>query len=104
MIRVCVLYPATEGATFDEEYYFDKHYKLCQTRLAPEGMVSCQFDKGVADAAGGKPPYLAIAHLVFKTLDDFQKAMGKHGEEVGGDVKNYTNIRPIMQINEIAAG
>ena len=104
MIRVSVMYPSADGAKFDESYYFDKHFALCQSRLTPEGMVSCQFDKGVADGAGGKPPYVAIAHLVFKSLPDFQKAMGKHGKEIMGDVPNYTNIRPMTQINEIAAG
>ncbi len=104
MVRVSVMYPSSGGEAFDAAYYFDKHYALCQSRLTPEGMVSCQFDKGVADGAGGKPPYLAIAHLVFKSMDDFKSAMGKHGREIMGDVKNYTAITPITQINEIAAG
>ena len=104
MIRVSVMYPAKDGEAFDDEYYFDKHFKLCQSKLTPEGMVSCQFDKGVADGAGGKPAYLATAHLVFKSLGDFQKAMGKHGKDIMGDIPNYTKIRPITQVNEIAAG
>jgi uncharacterized protein (TIGR02118 family) len=104
MIRVNVMYPAKEGEDFDHDYYFEKHYKLCQAKLAPEGMVSCQFDKGVGDGAGGKAPYVAIAHLVFRSLGDFQNAMGKHGKEIMGDIKNYTTIRPITQINEIAVG
>lgn len=104
MIRVSVMYPAKDGATFDDSYYFDKHFKLCQSRLTPEGMVSCQFDKGVADGAGGKPPFVAVAHMVFKSVGDFQKAMGKHGKDIMGDVKNYTTIAPTVQINEIAAG
>ena len=104
MIRVSVMYPAKDGETFDANYYFDKHFKLCQSLLTPEGLVSCQFDKGVADGAGGKAPYVAIAHLVFKSVPDFQQAMGKHGKEIMGDVKNYTTIVPMTQINEIAAG
>ena len=104
MIRVSVMYPSSGDEGFDESYYFDKHYKLCQQRLAPEGMVSCQFDKGVGDGAGGKPPYVAIAHLVFKSLPEFQAAMGKHGREIMGDIPNYTKIKPLTQINEIAAG
>ena len=104
MVRVSVMYPSSGGEAFDAAYYFDKHYALCQSKLTPEGMVSCQFDKGLADGAGGNAPYVAIAHLVFMSVDEFKAAMGKHGREIMGDIKNYTTIKPITQINEIAAG
>jgi len=104
MIRLTAIYSATDGQTFDDAYYFDKHHKLCLARLKPEGMVSCQFDKGLSDASGGKPPYVAIAHLVFNSIDDFQKAMAKHGEEIMADVPNYTKIQPVLQISEIIVG
>ncbi len=104
MVRVSVMYPQTSGEAFDQAYYFDKHYNLCKSRLGPEGMVSCQFDKGVSNGGKGPAPYVAIAHLVFNSLEDFQKAMGKHGKEIMGDVPNYTKIQPQMQVNEIAAG
>ena len=103
MIRVSAIFPATEGQTFDDAHYFDKHHKLCMARLNPEGMVSCQFDKGLSDASGGKPPYVAIAHLVFNSTDDFQRAMAKHGAEIMGDVPNFTKIQPVLQISEITA-
>jgi uncharacterized protein (TIGR02118 family) len=69
--------------------------------LKPEGMVSCQFDKGLSDAAGGKPPYIAIAHVVFNSIDEFQKAMAKHGQEIMADIPNYSKLQPVMQISEI---
>ena len=104
MIRASVFYPASEGAAFNNDYYFNQHYKLCCDRLKTAGLVSAQFDKGVADGAGGKPPFLAIAHFVFNSVGDFQKAMGAHGQELMGDVPNYTKIAPVIQISEIAAG
>jgi uncharacterized protein (TIGR02118 family) len=103
MIRVSVMYPAKDGEAFDHAYYFDKHHKLCVSKLKPEGLVSCEFDKGVADGAGGKPSFTAVAHLVFNSVGDFQKAMGKHGKEILGDLPNYTTIQPTIQVNEIAA-
>ena len=67
-------------------------------------MVACQFDKGVSDIAGdNKPPYLAIAHLEFNSIDQLQKAIFKHGPELVADFPNYTKIQPVMQINEIMA-
>ncbi len=104
MIRVSVFYPSSGPENFDAGYYFTNHYKLVCDRLKPEGMVSAQFDKGLAGGDGGKPPFHAVAHLVFNSVPEFQKAMGVHGKEIMGDVANYTSIAPIIQVNEIAAG
>ena len=102
--RLTVLYPSKDGEAFDYDYYFGKHHKLVVSLLKPEGMVACQFDKGVSDIAGdNKPPYLAIAHLEFSSVDALQKAVFKHGQEIVADIANYTKIPPIMQINEIMA-
>ena len=101
MIRLTVLYPAKDGETFNYDYYFSNHHKLCVSRLKDEGLVSCEFDKGVSDPGGGKPPYLAIAYLKFSSADALQKALAKHGAEIIGDVPNYTKIEPIMQVNEV---
>jgi uncharacterized protein (TIGR02118 family) len=103
MIRLTVLYPAKDGETFNYDYYFNDHHKLVVSRWKPEGMVSCEFDKGVSDPAGGKAPYLAIAYLKFDSVDVLQKALAKHGAEIMGDVPNYTKIEPIMQVNEVMA-
>ena len=103
MHRLTVLYPAKDGETFDYNYYFGPHHKLVVARWKPEGMVSCEFDKGVSDPAGGKAPYLAIAYLKFNSGDELQKALAKHGAEIVGDIANYTKIEPIMQVNEVMA-
>ena len=103
MIRLTVLYPAKDGEAFNYDYYFNNHHKLLVSRWKPEGLVSCEFDKGVSDPAGGKAPYLAIAYLKFNSVDDLQKALAKHGAEIIGDVRNYTNIEPIMQVYEVMA-
>jgi uncharacterized protein (TIGR02118 family) len=103
MHRLTVLYPAKDGEAFNYEYYFGSHHKLVVSRLKPEGMVSCEFDKGVSDPAGDKAPYLAIAYLKFNSADALQKALAKHGPEILGDIPNYTKIEPIMQVNEVMA-
>jgi uncharacterized protein (TIGR02118 family) len=103
MIRLTVLYPAKEGETFNYDYYFNEHHKLVVSRWKSEGMVSCEFDKGLSDPAGGKAPYLAIAYLKFNSVEDLQKALAKHGAEIVGDIPNYTKIEAIMQVNEVMA-
>jgi uncharacterized protein (TIGR02118 family) len=103
MHRLTVLYPAKDGESFDCNYYFGAHHKLVVSRLKPEGLVSCEFDKGVSDPAGGKVPYLAIAYLKFNSAEELQKAFAKHGAEIVGDIPNYTKIEAIMQVNEVMA-
>ena len=48
--------------------------------------------------------YRVIAVVDFESLDAFQAAVGAHGEEIFGDVPNFTNITPVVQISDIAAG
>ena len=102
MIRITVLYPNEPGKKFDVDYYVKKHMALVRDRLAGFGLVRTEVDKGVAGGAPGAPaPYVCIGHVYFNSLDGFQKGMGQHGKEILGDIPNYTNIQPQMQISEI---
>ena len=44
MIRFSVFYPDGEGATFDHDYYRDKHVPLA---VSTWGLDSAEIDKGV---------------------------------------------------------
>ena len=89
MIRLSVLYPTTEGATFDHDYYRDKHVPLA---VKTWGLDGAEIDKGVDG------PYVAAVHFKFESLD----AMGAAGTmDVLSDVANYTTITPVMQTSEI---
>jgi uncharacterized protein (TIGR02118 family) len=93
MIRVSVFYPATEGATFDHDYYRDTHVPLCVRTWNPE---RAEIDKGV------EGPNVAAVHLTFDSLDALQQAMASEGTaEILADVANYTTITPVLQTSEI---
>lgn len=102
MIRVSVLYPYEEGATFNNEYYVQNHMKLVKDRLSDLGLVRGEVDKAIA---GGNPkapaPYFCIGYLYFNSVEDFQKAMGTHGKEIMADIPNYTSVQPQIQISEV---
>ena len=99
MIRVSVLYPNESGKKFDHDYYKNKHMPLAGKLLKP---VRYEVDKGVGGAAPGAPaPFVAACHLYFNSLADFQKEIQAHGQELMGDVANYTNISPQIQISDI---
>ena len=93
MIRLTVLYPKTEGATFDHDYYRDKHVPLaCETW----GLAGAEIDRGVDG------PYEAAVHFRFESMEAQQAAMGSPGTPgVLADVPNYTTIPPVLQISEI---
>ena len=95
MIRLSVLYPKTEGASFDHDYYRDKHVPLA---VKTWGLDGAEIDKGVDG------PYVAAVHFQFADLAAMQAAMGAAGTgEVIADVANYTTIQPVMQTSEIVA-
>jgi uncharacterized protein (TIGR02118 family) len=93
MIRVSVFYPAAEGATFDHDYYREKHVPLCVRTWSP---LSAEIDKGVDG------PNVAAVHLKFDSLDALQQAMASEGTAaILADVANYTTIAPVLQTSEI---
>ncbi len=93
MIRLSVLYPKTEGATFDHDYYRDRHVPLA---LEKWGLESADIDKGIDG------PYEAAVHFTFESMEAMGAAMGGEGTaEVQADLPNYTPIAPVLQISEI---
>ena len=101
MIKVTVFYPNSEGARFDMDYYRDRHMPLVQNRIgaACKGIA---VEHGLAGPTpGSKPPFLALGHIYFDTVEAFQAAFAAHGPEFMADVPNYTNIQPSIQISEV---
>jgi uncharacterized protein (TIGR02118 family) len=63
---------------------------------------SAAVEQGVAGGAPGAPAtYAAMGHLYFDSVGDFQSAFGPHAEAIMGDIPNYTNITPVIQISEV---
>jgi uncharacterized protein (TIGR02118 family) len=102
MIRVSVMYAGKDGGTFNFDYYSKKHMALVGQRLSSFGLLRTEVDKGLGGGAPGQAaPYVCTGHLYWNSLDDFQKGMKAHGQELMGDVPNFTNLTPQMQISEI---
>jgi uncharacterized protein (TIGR02118 family) len=93
MIRLTVSYPSTEGATFDHDYYRDKHVPLA---VRTWGLDGAEIDKGIDG------PNVAAVHFKFESLDALGAAMGAAGtHDVLADVANYTSIAPVLQTSEM---
>lgn len=101
MIKVSVLYPYTEGAAFDMDYYLTKHIPMVREKLGA-ACKGASVEHGLAGGAPGtSPTYIAMGHLLFESVEAFQAAFGPHTAEIVGDVPNYTPIEPILQISEV---
>jgi uncharacterized protein (TIGR02118 family) len=95
MIRFSVLYPATDGASFDHDYYAQKHVPLA---VKTWGLDGAQIDKGLDG------PYVAAVHFLFESHEAMGAALGAPGTaEVMADVANYTTISPVTQTSEVVA-
>lgn len=101
MIKVSVFYPYRDGCRFDFDYYCAKHLTLVRDRLG-DACTGIAADKGVSGGApGSKPPYIAIAHLFFDSIEAFQNAFNPHANEILGDIPNYTDLQPEIQISAV---
>ncbi|MCB5175877.1 MULTISPECIES: EthD family reductase [Microvirga] len=102
MILVTVMYPNDAEAAFDRDYYLQKHIPLVKERWTELGLTDVQILSGVGQPNGNPPMYRMIALLTFGSLQQFKDAGKAHGREIFADIANFTNVQPIMQINEIA--
>src|SRR4051794_32698957 len=101
MIKVSVMYANTPGARFDHAYYRDKHMPLLKTRLG-DACRSYTVDRGLAGATPGSPaPYIGMCHIFFDSLESFQTSFAPHAKEIMGDIPNYTDLSPLIQISEV---
>ncbi|MEQ9696117.1 EthD family reductase [Shimia sp. SDUM112013] len=96
-----VLYPVSEGSTFDFDYYANVHMALVQEHFGPH-MRSAQAVRGVAGGPGKPAGYHAVATIVFSDKEAFDAAMANAGPVVG-DIPNFTNVRPETLIGTVIA-
>jgi len=103
MISLTVLYPKTADSHFDLDYYLNIHTPLVRERLTPIGLTGIDLYEGLAGGAPDSPPAFAmVGQLKFNTLEELQNALATHGPELTGDIPNFTNVQPTMQISQSA--
>jgi uncharacterized protein (TIGR02118 family) len=103
MVLISVMYPNEPGSSFDRDYYLQTHLPLVRSRWDPMGLEDLRPVRGVGTADGSPPPYQVMALLTFRSMQDFQEAGRAHGQEIFADIPNFTNVQPVVQINESLA-
>lgn len=101
MIRVSVLYPNSDDIKFDMEYYLNIHAKLVGEVLG-DALKAVTIDYGLCGSTPEeKPSYIVMTNLTFESLETFQNSFGPNAEKLMGDIPNFTNITPQVQISEV---
>jgi uncharacterized protein (TIGR02118 family) len=101
MIKVSVFYANNEGNRFDIGYYCNSHIPMVRQKLgtACKGVA---VEHGMSGATpGSRPAFIAMGHLYFDSMADFQAAFGQHAQAIMADIPNYTDIQPTIQISEV---
>ncbi|SHG82035.1 EthD family reductase [Flagellimonas flava] len=101
MVKVTIMYPNGDGKNFDMDYYSNKHMPMVADLLG-DSLKLLEIDKGMGGRTPDDPmPYLAIGYLYFDQLSAYQNSFGPHAQQIVGDIPNYTNTQPIIQISEV---
>ena len=103
MIKISILYPNNPGARFDLGYYLDMHMPLSVRLLsAHPGFKGVSVERGLGGAMPGTDAaYIVMCHFLFNSAEDFMAAFDPHAAVLQGDMPNYTDIEPIIQISEV---
>jgi hypothetical protein len=77
MIKISILYPNDEGSHFDLSHYLDNHMPMAIKLLgAHSGYQGFQLNVGLG-------------------------AFMSHGAQLQGDIPNYTDVQPVIQLCEV---
>lgn len=103
MINVSSVYPRKEGCSFDFDYYLSKHMPMSIERLSKgKGFMGVSVERGIEiEESGIQSSYVAMCHYYFDTLENFMTAFMPHADVLQGDIPNYTNLQPVIQVNKV---
>ncbi len=66
------------------------------------GIKVATVEKGLGGALPrSTAPYAGMGNMYFNSVEDFGEAFGPNAEKIMGDLPNFTNIEPIIQVSEV---
>lgn len=103
MIEITILYPFAPGRRFDHDYYLTKHIPMALERLGP-AVLEVTVTKGLTPGPPWPgPTYAAICRFLCESLEAYEQAVLPHLADLQGDLVNYSDCEPVIQIGELAA-
>jgi len=103
MVRISIQYPNKQDSRFDFTYYVEKHMPISIKLLsAHPGFKEVSVERGVGGAnPEAAPTYIAACHYLFNSVEDFMAVFAPNAEVLQRDMPNYTDIEPVIQVNEV---
>ena len=101
MNRISILYPS--NGRFDFAYYIETHMPMAIELLsAHPGFKGVSVERGLAGAVpSSEPAYIAMCHFLFESVEDFMAAFIPNAAVLQGDIPNYTDVKPVIQVSEV---
>jgi len=100
MIRLDILYPDAPGSRFDLDYYLGTHMPMSK-RLLGDACKDITLARGIAGTEPEAPPaHVMSCHMLFDSIEAFLAVWSQVGEQLGGDIPNYTDVQPVIQFSE----
>jgi len=93
-----MIYPNKDGATFNFDYYLNRHIPRARKLVPDRGT---EIRRGVLSPNGNAVPYLCLCRFWINSEEEYQTAWSKHGKELTADIPNFTNVQPVVQIDEV---
>ena len=103
MVKISILYPNQQNCRFEMNYYIHQHMPMSIERLsAHPGFKGVSVERGLSgDTPGSAPTYVAMCHFLFESMEDFLAAFTPYATFLQGDMPNYTDIVPIIQVSAV---
>ncbi len=100
MYILSITYPNSSGATFDFDYFHQKHLPEVGKTFGPFGLIFASVLKGEESLDGSPPAYFATTILSFaQELGARDAIASEGGKALASDIKNFTTVKPIIQFN-----
>lgn len=101
MIKISVLYPNSDGARFDIDYYVTRHMPMVRDTIG----TACKgigVEQGLSGGAPGtRPPFIAVGYILLDSAQALETAFAPHVPKFLADIPNYTAIEPVIQISDV---
>jgi uncharacterized protein (TIGR02118 family) len=95
---VTMIYPNKKGATFNFDYYLNRHIPWAIKLTGDKGT---EVRKGASNPNGGPVPYICLCRFWINSEEEYRAVMEKHGKDLIADVANFTNVEAVVQIDEV---
>jgi uncharacterized protein (TIGR02118 family) len=100
MYIVTITYPKSEGATFDFDYFRQKHLPEVGKAFGQFGLGYASVLKGEQSLDGSDPAYFAVTILSFREEQGARDAVASDGAKtLIADIANFTSVTPVLQFN-----